>query len=222
MSHNLSFVKPDHFVGISPDIVHIVADQKDGSLAHELVQLLVAFLAKLDIPNTHYLINQHYISVNVDGYGEAQARSHARGIGLDGHIYEFADICELDNLIARLQREGGRDLAWQAHLSVAAQMLKRGSNAPARKHLMQAERILEVLAAGLPSAHRLSFWQDVRRVEVRRLLATTVPSSGLSRIAAASMGHGGEDLIEQGCDAHADDADILLINPLRSAELVGK
>ncbi len=103
-------------------------------------------------------------------------------------------VGEIDELLARLDREGGRDLAWQAHLSVAAQMLKRNSNAPARKRLVQAERILEELAAGLPSAHRLSFWQDVRRVEVRRLLAMTVPSSGLSLFAGAPTGHGDEDL----------------------------
>ena len=104
-----------------------------------------------------------------------------------GRFEEGVD--EIDALLARLEREGRRDLAWQAHLSVAAQMLKRNSKVPARNHLMQAERILEELATGLPSAHRLSFWQDVRRVEVRRLLAMTVPSSGLSIAAGASIGH---------------------------------
>jgi len=83
----------------------------------------------------------------------------------------------LDGLVRDLAARGGLDLTWQAHLAVARAMIERGADVLARKRLREAERILARLAARLPSEHRIAFWQDVRRAEVRRLLAVTVPSS---------------------------------------------
>ncbi|MBW2277377.1 MAG: protein kinase, partial [Deltaproteobacteria bacterium] len=84
---------------------------------------------------------------------------------------------ELDQLVDKLDRDGPRDLLWQVHLAAARSLVERGLEVLGRKRLREAERILDQLAAGLPSEHRLAFWQDVRRAEVRRLLAVTVPSS---------------------------------------------
>jgi DNA-binding NtrC family response regulator/tetratricopeptide (TPR) repeat protein len=84
---------------------------------------------------------------------------------------------DLDRLADELGRDGPRDLLWQVHLAAARSLVERGLEVLGRKRLREAEQILDHLASGLPSEHRLAFWQDVRRAEVRRLLAITVPSS---------------------------------------------
>lgn len=102
-------------------------------------------------------------------------------------------MLDLDRLADELERDGPRDLLWQIHLAAARSLVERGLEVLGRKRLREAERILDQLAAGLPSEHRLAFWQDVRRAEVRRLLAITVPSStGLPVTDLTSSAVGGQ------------------------------
>lgn len=102
-------------------------------------------------------------------------------------------VSTLDALIGRLEERGAKDLLWQAQLAVAREMVERGSDVLARKRLRIAEGILSKLAAGLPPEHRLAFWQDVRRSEVRRLLAVTVPSSRVGNEISPGAARGGEE-----------------------------
>jgi len=100
-----------------------------------------------------------------------------------------------DELAAELAARGPRDLLWQVHAAAARALLDRGASMLARQRLRTAERVLEQIAAALPSEHRLAYWQDVRRAEVRRLLAVTVPSSNASLARGAAF------------DAKADELD---------------
>jgi DNA-binding NtrC family response regulator len=84
----------------------------------------------------------------------------------------------LEELTQGADQLGRRDLAWQAHLALARAHRGRQSDFLARRHLREAERILEQLSTGLSAEHRQAFWQDVRRAEVRALLATIPSSSG--------------------------------------------
>jgi transcriptional regulator with GAF, ATPase, and Fis domain len=84
---------------------------------------------------------------------------------------------KLDRLVQKLEADGPQDLLWQVQLAAARSLVERGLEVLGRKRLREAERVLDQLASGLPTEHRLAFWQDVRRAEVRRLLAITVPSS---------------------------------------------
>jgi serine/threonine-protein kinase PknK len=101
----------------------------------------------------------------------------------------------LDELARALEANGHEELLWQVHAAAARALLDRGSEVLARQRLRKAERILERIADALPAEHRLSFWQDVRRAEIRRLLAVTVPSS------SRSLASGG------GFDPKADELD---------------
>ncbi len=89
-------------------------------------------------------------------------------------------ISLLDGLIEALEKTKTRDIAWQAHLVAAKGYMARDADFLARRRLRQAEDNLNALAAGFSAEQRLSFWQDVRRAEVRRLLTATRPSSGFS------------------------------------------
>ncbi|MCK9459026.1 MAG: sigma 54-interacting transcriptional regulator [Proteobacteria bacterium] len=92
-----------------------------------------------------------------------------------------------DELGAGLTAHGSRELLWQVHAAAARALLDRGAEMLARQRLRTAERILEQIAAELPSEHRLPYWQDVRRAEIRRLLAVTVPSSAASLARGAAF-----------------------------------
>lgn len=102
----------------------------------------------------------------------------------------------LEALTAGAQQPGRRDLAWQAHLALARASLRQNADFVARRHLREAERILEQLSSGLSLEHRQAFWQDVRRGEVRRLLAS-IPSStscvGSTVLAPAALDLAGLD-----------------------------
>ncbi|MCU0664003.1 MAG: sigma 54-interacting transcriptional regulator, partial [Myxococcota bacterium] len=82
----------------------------------------------------------------------------------------------LEELMQGASQPGRRDFAWQAHLALARAHLRKQSDFAVRRHLREAERILEQLSIGLSAEHRQAFWQDVRRAEVRNLLAS-IPSS---------------------------------------------
>ncbi|MCP4599495.1 MAG: protein kinase [Proteobacteria bacterium] len=86
----------------------------------------------------------------------------------------------LDELTGRTNEIGIKDLAWQAHLSVARGHLTRDADFLARQRLRQAEAILNQLTTDFPAEHRTSFWQDVRRNEVQHLLEVMAPSSSFS------------------------------------------
>lgn len=84
-------------------------------------------------------------------------------------------MAQLDTLSERCDEVGLRDFAWQAHLIAARVHIDKDNAFNARRRLRQAEKILDGLADGLSSEHKLAFWQDVRRAEVRRLLTQTAP-----------------------------------------------
>ncbi|MFO8071388.1 MAG: sigma 54-interacting transcriptional regulator [Polyangia bacterium] len=102
-------------------------------------------------------------------------------------------MLKLDDLAERFEREGSLDLTWQVDLAAGRSLIARGSEVLARKRLRRAERALEKLAGGLPAEHRLAFWQDVRRAEVRRMLAVSTPSS-LAAIGSGISSSAAEDL----------------------------
>jgi transcriptional regulator with GAF, ATPase, and Fis domain/serine/threonine protein kinase len=96
----------------------------------------------------------------------------------DGRFEE--GLKQLDELTERSEESGLKNIAWQAHLVVAKAHISRGVDFLARRSLRSAEAILDQLSAGFPPEHRASFWQDVRRAEVRRLLDVVAPSAQFS------------------------------------------
>ena len=77
---------------------------------------------------------------------------------------------QMNDLLTRLSAHPFHHVKWQAHYYIALAMLDKGMKVVARKQLRQAETSLNALSLGLPPEHRVSFWQENRRADVKRLL----------------------------------------------------
>ncbi len=86
----------------------------------------------------------------------------------NGGFEEGARI--LNELLSRLSEDRNQEMHWQASYYLAVAHLDRGMKLVARKQLRQAETSLNRLSVGLPTEHRVSFWQDTRRAAVKRHL----------------------------------------------------
>jgi len=103
-----------------------------------------------------------------------------------GHFEDA--LPRIDRLVETLEGTGQRDLLWQAHLTAAANLLDRGSHVLSKGRLRRAAAILEGLASGLPAEHQRAFWQDVRRAQVKQLLASMSDISSTELVDAGRRG----------------------------------
>ncbi len=83
----------------------------------------------------------------------------------------------LDSLCETATEKGPLDFAWRAHLAAAKGFLHKETTFMARRRLRAAEDILLKLSSGLSREHKLAFWQDARRAEVRGLINELSSSS---------------------------------------------
>ncbi|MBN2529971.1 MAG: sigma 54-interacting transcriptional regulator [Deltaproteobacteria bacterium] len=77
---------------------------------------------------------------------------------------------ELNDLIRRLNAQPVHEILWQAYYYMALALLGKGMKVLARKQLRLCETSLNTLSDGLPPEHQISFWQDARRADIKRLL----------------------------------------------------
>jgi hypothetical protein len=98
-----ALAQPQHVVAHLLHEAQAVRHQHDGLAApSELADLVEALAGEGLVTHRQHLVDQQDVRVDVDGHREAQARVHARRVGLDGRVDEALQLGEGHDVVEAL------------------------------------------------------------------------------------------------------------------------
>ena len=97
----VALLDPDRALADALDLVHGVAHEQDGDVAivDEVLDALLAFLLEEHVANGERLVDDEDVGLGDGGDGERDARDHAGGKVLHGHVHKVGQLGEVDDLL---------------------------------------------------------------------------------------------------------------------------
>lgn len=97
----VAFLDPDRALADALDLVHGVAHEQDGDVAivDEVLDAFLALLLEEHVADGEGLVHDEDVRLGDGGDGERDARDHAGGEVLHGHVHEVGQLGKLDDLL---------------------------------------------------------------------------------------------------------------------------
>lgn len=97
----VALLDPDRALADALDLVHGVAHEQHGDVAvlDEMLDATLALLLEEHVADGERLVDDEDVGLGDGGDGERDARDHARGEVLHGHVHEVGQLGKVDDLL---------------------------------------------------------------------------------------------------------------------------